>query len=151
MNRSLLHHNANKQMLKRIALLTPATVAKWGTMDAAAMLRHCRIVAETILARQSPDESPTLKQLMLRTLVLHIMRRLPKGRQQPKVIAEAMAAQPSLSFEEERQHLAEITSRFANYGGVLSGRHPVFGPMRTAHWGAFAWLHLDHHLRQFGV
>lgn len=82
---------------------------------------------------------------------MNILRRMPKGRQQPKVIADALAAQASLTFEEERQRLMDVTARFANYTGRISGKHPVFGPMKTQDWGAFAWLHLDHHLRQFGV
>jgi hypothetical protein len=29
--------------------------------------------------------------------------------------------------------------------------HPVFGKMTTAQWLRWAYLHTDHHLRQFGV
>jgi hypothetical protein len=29
--------------------------------------------------------------------------------------------------------------------------HPLFGPMSTAAWLRWGYLHLDHHLRQFGV
>ncbi len=151
MKRNLLHPAANEMVLARIAKLSPDSAARWGVMDAESMLRHCRIVAETILSRNSPQESPTLRQLLLRTLILKVLRRMPQGRQQPKVISDAMASQPTLSFEQERRQLIDITGRFANYKGVISGRHPVFGPMKTVSWGAFAWLHLDHHLRQFGV
>ena len=30
-------------------------------------------------------------------------------------------------------------------------RHPIFGRMSEAAWLRWAYLHLDHHLRQFGV
>ncbi len=30
-------------------------------------------------------------------------------------------------------------------------RHPVFGLMTRAQWGRWAYRHMDHHLRQFGV
>ena len=34
---------------------------------------------------------------------------------------------------------------------ALVDRHPVLGPMTRANWMRWAWLHTDHHLRQFGV
>jgi hypothetical protein len=138
-------------MLARIAKLTPDTAAKWGNMDAPNMMQHCRIVAESILSRRDPEQRPTPKQRIIRTLIMRVVGRIPKGRQQPKAVTDAMAAQPRLSFEEERQRLLDATARFASFEGTMSGRHPIFGPMKTANWGRFAWMHLDHHLRQFGV
>ena len=29
--------------------------------------------------------------------------------------------------------------------------HPLFGPLSHAAWLRWAWLHTDHHLRQFGA
>jgi hypothetical protein len=29
--------------------------------------------------------------------------------------------------------------------------HPAFGPLPTWEWGRMVYLHVDHHLRQFGV
>jgi hypothetical protein len=29
--------------------------------------------------------------------------------------------------------------------------HPMFGRMTTVQWQRWGWLHMDHHLRQFGV
>jgi len=29
--------------------------------------------------------------------------------------------------------------------------HPVFGKMTPRAWGVFAYRHMDHHLRQFGI
>lgn len=31
------------------------------------------------------------------------------------------------------------------------GAHPVFGPLSGREWGRICWMHLDYHLRQFGV
>jgi hypothetical protein len=36
--------------------------------------------------------------------------------------------------------------------GTLVGQaHPIFGPMSDAAWLRWGYLHMDHHLRQFGV
>jgi hypothetical protein len=37
----------------------------------------------------------------------------------------------------------------AGQGGWPS--HPDFGEMSEDDWFRWAWLHMDHHLRQFGV
>jgi hypothetical protein len=34
---------------------------------------------------------------------------------------------------------------------ALVDRHPILGPMTRAHWMRWAFLHTDHHLRQFGL
>ena len=33
----------------------------------------------------------------------------------------------------------------------FSGRHPVFGVMSKELWGEAMYIHLNHHLEQFGV
>ena len=30
-------------------------------------------------------------------------------------------------------------------------RHPIFGPLSDTAWMRWAYLHMDHHFRQFGV
>ena len=34
---------------------------------------------------------------------------------------------------------------------ALGDRHPILGPMTRAQWMRWAFLHTDHHLRQFGL
>jgi hypothetical protein len=33
----------------------------------------------------------------------------------------------------------------------FAAQHPIFGAMTAEEWNIWAWRHLDHHLRQFGV
>jgi uncharacterized protein DUF1569 len=45
--------------------------------------------------------------------------------------------------------LADIaTARRGRLGGQV---HPIFGPMSESAWLRWAYLHADHHLRQFGL
>ncbi len=41
--------------------------------------------------------------------------------------------------------------RVCDRAGNYAPRHPIFGPMSEAAWFRWAYLHTDHHLRQFGV
>jgi transposase InsO family protein len=56
-------------------------------------------------------------------------------------------------FETERQRLRELLERFAAAGPEGCTRHPhsFFGPLTPMEWASFMYLHLDHHLQQFGV
>jgi hypothetical protein len=53
---------------------------------------------------------------------------------------------------------ADIAALEAVIDVVTSGReffdgrrHPIFGPLSNAAWMRWSYLHVDHHLRQFGL
>jgi hypothetical protein len=54
-------------------------------------------------------------------------------------------------WEEEVEKLRVALSRFCERSGDDWPAHPVFGRMTRRAWGALAYKHTDHHLRQFGV
>ena len=48
--------------------------------------------------------------------------------------------------------LGALVERMTEPGAVTEGRvHPFFGRLTRAEWLRWAYLHMDHHLRQFGV
>ncbi len=102
--------------------------------------------------RQKPStQVPSLRQRISRMLILNGITKIPHGRRMPKQIADLMSRAGVGEFDAERQALMDSLSRFAAFTGTLSGAHPNFGTMSHKDWGRFAWVHLDHHLRQFGV
>ena len=138
-------------LFNRIHNLQAGARPRWGTMTAASMLLHCRIVTEAILQQQPSDRRPQPKQWLLRTLVLNGVVKIPHGRPMPKHIAAQMAEAGDAVFEAERIRLHQAIEAFPGFQGRLNGAHPHFGRMSHTDWGRFAWTHLDHHLRQFGV
>jgi hypothetical protein len=44
--------------------------------------------------------------------------------------------------------LAEIRDRLRN---LRERPHYMFGPLSESEWARWAYLHMDHHLRQFGL
>ena len=56
-------------------------------------------------------------------------------------------------FAVEMQRLRESIDRFAAGGPEICTTHPhfFFGPLTPMEWSALMYVHLDHHLRQFGV
>lgn len=53
-------------------------------------------------------------------------------------------------FEADVAALERLLASLASRGGDWPA-HPVFGRMSRADWLRWAYLHTDHHLRQFGA
>jgi hypothetical protein len=47
--------------------------------------------------------------------------------------------------------LEGLTERLAAERDFTGRAHPIFGAMAKEEWHRWGYLHLDHHLRQFGV
>ena len=55
-------------------------------------------------------------------------------------------------FAEDMRTLRELTERLAGMPRDFAwGRHPHFGAMSYEEWMRLAYLHANHHLRQFGA
>jgi hypothetical protein len=57
-----------------------------------------------------------------------------------------------VDFERDRAELLAYIARFgASTPEARASTHPFLGTMTTEEWGHWAYRHLNHHLRQFGV
>src|SRR5262245_7036014 len=68
----------------------------------------------------------------------------------PEVDQEIGGSKP-VEFARDRRDLEALMEQFAAKQGRDLQAHPMFGRMTTAEWQRWGWLHMDHHLRQFGV
>ncbi len=138
-------------VFNRIHNLRPGSEPRWGRMNTSEMLQHCRIVTESMIAMKPAPDAPSMKQRIVRSLILNRILKIPQGRPMPEHIAARTQAAGNPEFGAERDALLHAIEAFAAFTGTLNGAHPHFGRMSHADWGRFAWIHLDHHLRQFGV
>ena len=133
--------------LNRANQLSPTSKPQWGNLTVSGMLYHCTLVTNKIMAARS-SRKPTLKERLLKP-GLYLIPKLPQG---IKTGDDLLAQEPDqLNFEEELSAYVDTISRFVRQQEPMGGVHPVFGPLNTQDWRRFVWLHLDHHLRQFGV
>lgn len=149
MNKTLFNQQHTYEIISRVNTLNPAIKCIWGSMTPTGMLYHCNKTNAAIMESGSTDKTPTLKQRLQKFLIMDITQRLPKGRKSKPRFLQAQDQQ--LYFEEERKIFIQTVSGFINFNGNLNGAHPVFGRLNTTEWGHIAWIHNDHHLRQFGV
>ena len=140
------------ELHSRIGRLRPESQQQWGRMSVPQMLAHCAMTMEMALG-----ESPPLPRHPLGRLIGWLAKRSllvkgkPLGRNAPTHPTVVVGDQRN--FQYERRRLEDSIDRFANGGPQACTRHPhfFFGAMTPAEWSAFSYIHLDHHLRQFGV
>jgi len=134
----------------RIGNLSKISTRWWGKMTIEQMLAHCSIQLKMALGHlpEGKMESSFLYRTMIgRWLSLYFIR-WPRGFETP---AEMDVVKNNLNigdFEIERQKLLYLLQELKVLD--LTGTHPFYGQINKKDWGRLIWLHLDHHLRQFG-
>lgn len=151
MKNNLLWKETAEAVISRAQKLQANTQPLWGKMTVTEMLHHCNKVHEQLLTPSEPTNKGTsIKQYLMRWLVLYLMPRYPTGAQAPKKFHTKGTINES-EFEKEKQAFISSVERFANYNQPIAHWHPYFGKLSTEQWGLTSWKHADHHLRQFGV
>jgi hypothetical protein len=148
MQRSLANALARKELLDRLERLMPDATPLWGEMTAPQMLAH---LADWMLMAKGelkaarinrPLRYPPLKQLVIYWL--------PFPRNVPT--APELKGRKPLEWAVERAAVRRHVQSFENIGPISTWpEHPVFGKMTPRAWCVFAYRHMDHHLRQFGI
>jgi len=139
---------ARQELLDRLERLTPGATPLWGTMSAPIMLAHLadwmRMAKGELktTGRKHPFRHAPLKQLVIYWLPF------PKGvPTSPELIGRIPQA-----WALEHAAVCQHVQSFENLNPkVIWPEHPVFGKMTQQAWCVFAYRHMDHHLRQFGI
>jgi len=140
-------------ILTRIAALRPDSPRRWGKMSAHQMLCH---LTDSFRGPMGEIHISPATGVFQRTVVkwfaLNVPLHWPKGvPTRPEVEQGAGGTRPA-DWERDRAYLIAVMQRFS----ALEGRcrwhpHPIFGDMQDAEWLRWGFLHVDHHLRQFGA
>jgi hypothetical protein len=151
--KTLARQRDKAEILDRLRKVRPESVPRWGRMSAHQMVCH---LADSLLmvAGQkavSPDTSP-LKQTLLKWAVLYIPAPWPAGiRTCPEIDQERGGTKP-VDFAVDVAQLEDLLDLVTAPTRSLDQQsHPIFGRMSDAAWLRWGYLHMDHHLRQFGA
>ncbi len=140
-----------EELKDRMAQLSADSERKWGKMNSAQMLAHCSATIGMAMGKITPP----------RILVGRLFGRLAKKSlivngtpmRRNSMTEKSCLVADERNFVVERQRLRELMDRFATGGPGVCTKHPhfFFGPLTPLEWATLMYLHLDHHLRQFGV
>lgn len=138
----------------RLATVTPASVARWGHMSAHQMICHLAdaFLMATGEKRVTLDTS-LFKRTILKSIVLYAPVRWPSGiLTSPELDQQRGGGTPPAEFAADVARVAGLLERVADPSCPLDRQlHPYFGRMSNSDWLRWGWLHVDHHLRQFGA
>jgi hypothetical protein len=138
-------------VLRRLQGLGAESPRRWGRMSAHQMVCH---LSDSFLAVTGQKDVSMAVDLLQRTIVkwiaLYVPLRWPSGiRTRPELDQHVGGTRPA-QFAGDVARLQQLVEH------VTSAEprwhvHPRFGRMSDAEWLRWAYLHMDHHLRQFGV
>ena len=147
MKKTLSDAAARQVLLDRLERLSPESVRLWGTMTAHEMLAH---LADWMLMAKGELKTAPIKRVLryppLKQLAIYWLP-FPRG----VATAPELKGRKPLAWSVERAAVREHVQSFENLDLEAWPEHPVFGKMSAKAWCVFAYRHMDHHLRQFGI
>jgi hypothetical protein len=140
------------EIVRRLRLVRADSVRRWGTMTPHQMICHCADACRMASGEATPgDISTGLTRRVIKWIALYAPMPWPTGIQTvPEFDQRTAGTQPG-TFEADVATLEVLLDAIrARDDGAPWPRHPIFGRMSQRAWLRWAYLHMDHHLRQFG-
>ena len=141
-------------LVERLRRLRPETPRRWGTLTAGEMLCHLGDAHESVLGVRAAPGSPPPgpPRPVLKWIALYGPIPWPKGVTTRAGVDPRLQGTRPGDFELDRQRTITSLQRLALADpSSLATRHFRFGSMSASDWYRWAYRHVDHHLRQFGV
>ncbi len=141
------------ELLQRLKNVHPESIRRWGRMSAHQMVCHL-IDAFHMATGEKPvsHDTSVLRRTIVKWMVLYLPMRWPAGILTRPELDQEVGGRRPVNFETDVAELEAlmgvITAQTRRFAWQV---HPIFGPMSEADWLRWAYLHMDHHLRQFGA
>ena len=148
--KTIFDDTVRQELTGRLINLPAGNPPLWGKMSAAQMVKHCRLWEEMIHENKL-FKGPFIGRL-IGPLILKKVLRSPEFRKNSPTVSETRVTDTDIDLNEERQRLVMLLNSYPQYKHPdNSFIHPFFGKMTREQIGRLTYLHLDHHLRQFGA
>lgn len=136
----------------RLNKLTPETKAQWGSMNVTQMLTHMNDAFRISLGmKESKDISNFFWNKILFPVLVYGLKWFPKGSESPKEINPNIGGSKPRDFYTELEFLKKMIDVFNEREEGKLKPHPLFGKLTKEQWKDLFIVHLNHHLKQFGV
>ncbi len=146
-----------QQIVERLHRIQPASARLWGKMTAPQMICHLADSFRVTMGlkpwsteRISVTPIP-MPDWFVKWVAFESPLRWPKETPtRPEVDSEKNGTRPA-DFDADRSDLLLLLERFTRQPRDFQWQaHPFFGPLSDREWMRWGYLHMDHHLRQFG-
>ena len=92
-----------------------------------------------------------LHRTVVKWIALYLPLPWPAGIPTSREIDQELGGTRPIAFESDVAELVALLELVGTPNSSFERLHPVFGTMSCAAWLRWGYLHMDHHLRQFGV
>jgi len=152
MNKDIANPDQRADIVARLRRLAPDSPRQWGRMTPHQAVCHLSDSFRSMMSSAPITSIATpLSRTVIKWIALQAPMKWPPGvKTMPEVDQEIGGTKP-LEFARDCQVLETLIEQFAAKQGAGMQAHPMFGRMTAAEWRRWGWLHMDHHLRQFGV
>lgn len=140
------------EVLRRLQAVGPESARRWGRMTAHQMVCHLSDAFRVAMGRMaaSPATGP-FQRTVLKWVALYVSIPWPAGVRTRPEIDQTVAGTPPAEFAADVRGLEGLVREVTAQPRAFDWQHhPIFGPMSEADWLRWGYLHMDHHLRQFG-
>jgi hypothetical protein len=150
----LLTNPEDKQeILRRLGTIGPSSQRRWGKMTVAEMICHLSDALLVAVGEKHPKSvSNWFSRTGMKWIALRTSMKWPHGVQ---TVPECMAGgggTPPAEMERDLRELRGLIDRFTRQPRDFELQlHPIFGRLTEEEWMRWGYLHMDHHLRQFGA
>ena len=148
--KNLFDKKDTAEIISRLDNLTPSSQRRWGKMEVAQMLAHCRKTLEMATGDKVLPRV-LIGKLIGRFFVKEMSNEKPMGKNGPT--DKTLKVTDQRDFEVEKRQLIDYIEKFQTGGADKCTKHPhpFFGKVTPTEWSIGMYKHLDHHLRQFGA
>ncbi len=154
MLRRLSNANDKLEILTRLSHLKEDNQARWGRMNVNQMLCHLSDAFKGVMGERTvKTKANGLQQTVIKWLALYVPVPWPKGQMKtlPEIDQEIAGTKPT-HFLQDKEELLMLNERFsAQEKDFVFELHPLMGKLTEQEWQRWAYLHVDHHLRQFSA
>jgi len=149
--KTLLSPGDRNEILDRLAKVHPDRRPCWGTMSAHQMVCHLSDSFRASLHEKHISPSSTfLQRTLLKWVALWVPLQWPRGITTRPEMDQRQGGTPPTEFASDLANLRILLERFCTSRGEFAP-HAMLGQMSRTERMRHAYLHMDHHLRQFGA
>ena len=141
------------ELLRRLRDVRPDSTRRWGRMSAPQMVCHLGDALLMALGRKEVSDVPgILNRTVVKWVALYAPLRWPPGIvTRPEIDQEVTGTRPCDFTTDVKEVAAFVALMTAPKTDFAWPSHPIFGKMTESDWLRWGYLHMDHHLRQFGA
>jgi hypothetical protein len=151
--KTLARSRDKADILQRLGNVRPQSAARWGRMTAHQMVCHLNDSLRMAAGQKAVSAATgVLQRTFVKWMALYVPVRWPAGIEtRPEIDQKLYGTRPAdfAADMAELQALVELVT--TERQNIARPPHPIFGSLSEAAWLRWAYLHIDHHLRQFGV